>query len=222
MYEFIMIPRSLIYNCELSEKRVLAYSSILFSGWDGKNIEELVKYSRFSTRRDSGSILYQYRELIYQFIKNQYFENKNSIIRCIRQSDCFGIIYYNEFQKILQARDDGIQNGRRINHSNVLLLLAHIRLCMIRQPNTPLFYSNLLNRISNSVGISVRNITKSLKVLEELNIIHNEELPRYKDSNGHWHSNVRIFVNMETEDCNYNWQEEVACGIRWIMSSQID
>lgn len=222
MQEFVMVPRSLIYNCELNEKRVLAYSSILFSGWGGENIEELVSYSRFSTRRDAGGILYQYRELVHQFIQNQYFEKRKSGMEYIKQQDCFGIIYYNEFQKILQARDDSVRSGRRINHSHILLLLSHIRLCMIRQQGMPQFYSNLLSRISNSIGMSVRNITKSLKVLEELNIIHSEELPRYKDSNGHWHSNVKIFVNMKIYDCDCNWQNEVARGIRYIMASQID
>lgn len=222
MQEFVMIPRSLIYNCELNEKRVLAYSSILFSGWGGKNIEELVAYSKFSTRRDAGGILYQYKELVYQFIKNQYFENKKSGMKYIKQQDCFGIIYYNEFQRILQAREDSVRSGRRMNHSHILLLLSHIRLCMIRQPCMPLFYSNLLSRISDGIGMSVRNITKSLKVLEELNIIHSEELPRYKDSNGQWHSNVKIFVNMKIEERDYNWQDEVARGIRCIMANQID
>ena len=122
----------------------------------------------------------------------------------------------------VQAREDSVRSGRRMNHSHVLLLLSHIRLCMIRQPDMPLFYSNLLSRISDSIGMSVRNITKSLKILEELNIIHSEELPRYKDSNGQWHSNVKIFVNMKIEECDYNWQDEVARGIRCIMASQID
>lgn len=222
MQEFIMIPRSIINNCELNEKRVLAYSSILFSGWGGENIEELVAYSRFSTRRDAGSILHQYRELVYHFIQNQYFRKLNSGMQYIKQQDCFGIIYYDEFQKILQARERSILSRQRINHSHILLLLSHIRLCMIRQPDMPLFYSNLLCRISDNIGMSVRNITKSLKVLEELNIIHSEELPRYKDNKGRWHSNVKIFVNMDIEECAYDWQDEVSRGIRYIMASQID
>ena len=222
MREFVMVPRSLIYNIKLNEKRVLAYSSILFSEWGGENIEELVSYSRFSTRRHFDGVVSQYQDLVHQFIEKNYFKKGKSHLIYVKQPDSFGIIYYDEFQRILQAKDAGVQNGQRINHSHILLLLSHIRLCMIRQPGKPLFYSNLLNRISNSTGLSVRSITKSLKILEELNIIHSEELPRYKDSDGQWHSNVKIFVNIQDKDANYNWQDEVVRGIKYIMINQMD
>lgn len=223
MQEFIMVPRSLIYNCELGEKRVLAYSSILFSGWGGKNIEELVSYSKFSTRRDTGCIIYQYRHLINQLINNKYLKKGASQLEYIKQQESFGIIYYDEFHKILKAREASINSGQRMNHSHILLLLSHIRLCMIRHPKMPQYYSNLLSRISISIGISVRNISKCLKILEQLEIIHSEELPRYKDSNGHWHSNVKIFVDMKKQGNSfYDWQDAVARGIRCIMASQIE
>lgn len=223
MQEFIMVPRSLIYNCELGEKRVLAYSSILFSGWDGKNIKELVSYSKFSTRRDAGGILCQYRNLVNKLVNNQYLKNGISRLEYIKQQESFGIIYYDEFHKILEVREASIHSGQRMNHSHILLLLSHIRLCMIRHPKIPQYYSNLLSRISMSIGISVRNISKCLKILEQLEIIHSEELPRYKDNNGHWHSNVKIFVDMKNHDSSfYDWQDVVARGIRCIMESQIE
>lgn len=57
--------------------------------------------------------------------------------------------------------------------------------------------------------LSVRSISAGLRVLEQLNIIHSKELPRYKDKEGHWHANIRLFVNMEhrgKSDVQYGWQ----------------
>ena len=64
-----------------------------------------------------------------------------------------------------------------------------------------------------------------LKILEELSIIHSEELPRYKDKNNNWHSNVKVFVNMKpliNNDTNYDWRNEVAIAIDNIICSQRD
>lgn len=223
MQDFIMIPRSLIYNRDLGDKRVLVYSSIVFSRWSGKDIGELITYSKHSISRKADSIMQQYEGLVDSLISEHYFKKNKYSLKPIQKNDCFGIIYYAEFNSILNYRVESMQYGHRINHAHLLLLLAHIRLCTIRQPGVPLFYSNLLSRISESIGISVRNISKCLKILEELNIIHGEELPRYKDNKNHWHSNVRIFIDMKKNGTDmYDWQKELLNGIRYIMTSQID
>lgn len=219
MQSFIKIPYSLIYNRAMGDKRVLAYSSIIFSRWAGDNIENLVQYSGFCARRDSGGVLQQYKVLTQELIENNYFKISNSGLMHITKDERYGIIYFSEFKLILHSREREVAGGgRRINHSHLLLLLAHIRLCMIRKHGLPQFYSNLLIRISESIGLSVRTISKCLKILEELNIIHSEELPRYKDNKGCWHSNVKIFVNM----ASHNWQAETSRGIRYILASQIE
>lgn len=220
---FIMIPKNIIHNRDYGDKRILIYLSIIFSEWNGNNINQLLSYSLFSERRHRNSVAHQHEETIKCFLADHYFKKNLNNLKLIKQNDCFGIIYHSEFQSILKARENSIMSGKRLNHSSVLLLLAHIRLYMLRQPGLPLFYSNLLNRISQSTGLSVRNISKYLKVLEELEIIHSEELPRYKDNKNHWHSNVKIFVNMKLHgNLDYDWQSETSNGIRYIMASQID
>ena len=216
MREFIMIPYSLIQDQAMGSKRIIVYSSILFSGWTGKNFEELVRYSHYSTCRDKSGTLNQFRGVVSQLIEENYLSNKGGGIVYIKRDESFGIIYYSEFQRIMQEREYQLKHGKRINHANLLLLLSHIRLNMINRE----YYSNLLIRISESIGLSVRSISSGLKILEKLNIIHNEELPRYKDNDGRWHSNVRIFVNMECQgssDVLYDWQPEVSNGIRCIL-----
>lgn len=223
MKEFITIPRSLILDRGLGDKRVIVYSSILFSGWPGDRVEDLVHYSRYSTCRDKSGVLNQYKSIIDQLVSKDYFFYDDRGIVYIKPNDSFGIIYYSEFQRILREREKSQKTGCRMNHAHLLLLLAHIRLNMIHKAGVPEMYSNLLVRISKSTGLSVRSISAGLKILEELNIIHNEELPRYKDEEGHWHSNVRIFVNMEPgwiSDAQRDWQGEARRGISYILTSQ--
>lgn len=223
MDEFIIIPRSIIHNKSIGDKRILIYSSIFFSGWSGKNFNELVQYSHYSACRDKGSVLNQYKNVVSHLMDNNYLSVGYGGMVYNKKEEGFGIIYYSEFQRIMQERQHSLSQGKRINHAHLLLLLAHIRLCMIHKSKTPEIYSNLLIRISESIGLSVRSISSCLKTLEKLNIIHNEELPRYKDDDGYWHSNVRIFVNMELRgkpDINYDWCQEVVAGVQYIIANQ--
>lgn len=208
--KIIKVPRSLIHNLSLNEKRVVAFASIIASDWSGADYESLTKYSLYSGFRGKDGVINQYKELVRNFLDAGYFTESDGGIIYIDHEEQFGIIYYNEFQRILQLRTEYKENGHRLNHANILLLLSYIRLYMNYQKGKPVYYSNLLIRISKNIGLSVRSISSCLKVLEELCIIHNEELPRYKDNNGSWHSNVRIFVNMKLfGTISYNWQHEV-------------
>lgn len=218
--KIIKVPRSLIHNLSLNEKRVVAFASIIASNWSGVNYKSLTKYSLYSGFRGKDGVINQYKELVRSFFDSGYFTESDDGIIYIDQEEQFGIIYYSEFQKILQLRTEYQANGRRLNHAHVLLLLSYIRLYMNYQKGKPVYYSNLLIRISENTGLSVRSISSCLKVLEELNIIHNEELPRYKDNDGGWHSNVRIFVNMKLfGTISYNWQHEVLKSARLLKAN---
>lgn len=221
--KIIKVPRSLIHNLSLNEKRVVAFASIIVSGWSGADYESLAKYSLYSGFRGKDGVINQYKELVRSFLDAGYFTESDGGIIYIDQKEHFGLIYYSEFQKILQLRTKYKADGRRLNHAHVLLLLSYIRLYMNYQKGKPVYYSNLLIRISENTGLSVRSISSCLKVLEELSIIHNEELPRYKDNDGGWHSNVRIFVNMKLfGTISYDWQREVLRSAKQIRAAQVD
>lgn len=221
--KIIKVPRSLIHNLSLNEKRVVAFASIITSDWSGENYESLVKYSLYSGFRGKDGVINQYKELVRSFFDAGYFTESNGGIIYIDQDEQFGIIYYSEFQKILQLRTQCKTNGQRLNHAHVLLLLSYIRLYMNYQKGKPVYYSNLLIRISENIGLSVRSISSCLKILEELGIIHNEELPRYKDKDGGWHSNVRIFVNMKLYGIiSYDWHREALRSARLLRANQVD
>lgn len=221
--KIIKIPRSLILNRSLNEKRIVAFVSIIVSDWSGSDYNALATYSLYSGFRGKDGVINQYNELVRSFLDAGYFKKVDGGMFYIDQEEQFGIIYYSEFQKILQLRSESKDNGRRLNHAHVLLLLSYLRLYMNYQSGKPVYYSNLLIRISENTGLSVRSISSCLKVLEELEIIHNEELPRYKDDDGGWHSNVRIFVNMKRfGNISYDWRHEVQRSARQIRTNQVD
>lgn len=219
--KIIKIPRSLIHNLSLNKKRVVAFAAIIASNWSGTDYESLVKYSLYSGFRGKDGVINQFKELVRSFFDAGYFTKSDRGIIYIDQEEQFAIVYYSEFQKILQLRTKCKTDGHRLNHAHVLLLLSYIRLYMNYKKGKPVYYSNLLIRISKNTGLSVRSISSCLKILEELDIIHNEELPRYKDDNGGWHSNVRIFVNMKLYGTiSYDWHREVLRSVKLLRTNQ--
>ena len=233
--EFVKVPRNLIYDKGLSDKRILAYTSILFHNWESKkcDVQELALYCGYSLSRKNSDADLQFLNLFKELSLERYIlidnlAGKTFTFSCKSPTKSFGIIYSSEFTKILEYRNKQKGNGRRVNHAHLLLLLSYIRLNMQKIKNKPVMHFSLLKTIAENINLSVRSITSALKILEELQIIHSEELPRYKDVNGNWHSNVKVFVNMkycsffETINTNYDWKNETERSISFIISNQRD
>jgi len=232
--DFIRIPRSLIYDKELGDKRIVVYSSMLFTCWDSKkcNINKLIDDCCYARGRVLNGVEYQFKEIIKCFNEKNYISidkkpSDSFSFQIESPKNSFGVIYEFEYRKILNYRIIAKKDSRRINHAHLLLLLSYIRLNMDKQIGKPVMHFSMIGIISKNIGISVRSIATALRILEELSIIHSEELPRYKDKNGNWHSNVRIFINMEqcsliATNTNYDWQEETVRAINEILRSQRD
>lgn len=228
--EFVRVPRKLIYDTGLGDKRIIAYSSILFHNWDLKecNVTKLITQCGYCNDRHLGAAQKTFMDLFMQFEKLGFFEihnlHKNTFTFFSKSpKNRFGIIYEYEYKAILDYRIQKQKEGNRINHARILLLLSYIRLNMERQPGKPVVHFSMLTTISKNIGIPVRSISSALAVLEELLIIHYEALPRYKDEFGNWHTNVKVFVNIRNEtNADYNWQAEVKCAIHNILASQKD
>lgn len=224
MSQYVMIPRGIIDNKQLGNKRAIIYASIFFSGLHPLKTKELVEYSRFSTCRDKTGVLNQYKAAIDNLYSFGFLGDDGDGFY-IKPEDGFGMIYAEEFQKILSERDRLSLAGKRMNHANVILLLAYVRSRMIKRTGIPKFYSDLLSRIAENTGLSTRSVSAGLDVLEQLNIIHHEELPRYQSKNGFWHSNVRIFVDMESHDQSISpldWEAETKRGIKYILNRKMN
>lgn len=230
--KFIKIPRKLIYDKELGEKRILVYSSILFTCWSKKqcNIEKLIDNCDYTRKRMAYGVEQQFRDMINSFAEKEYISLKSPWINTFSfyiqaPKNSFGIISKFEYEQIFNYRIAAKSYNKRINHAHLLLLLSYIRLNMDKRPGKPIMHFSMLKIISDNIGISVRSVTAALKILEELLIIHSEELPRYKDKNNNWHSNVKVFVNMKlpvNNNTNYDWRNEVAIAINNIICSQRD
>lgn len=220
IYKFIKVPRSIILNKSFGDKRVILFSSILFSNWNGIKYIDIVNYSQYSEFRGKSGVINQFKNLTTQFIDCGYLKFSNNHIYKNDINEQFGILYFNEFEKILELHAKYKKQGKRLNHAAILLLLVYIRLFMKKETKC---YSDLLIRISNNIGLSVRSISSSIKFLEQLGIIHSEELPRYKTKDGCWHSNVRIFIDMKENGITaYNWEKEMTKSIWRIQTNFID
>lgn len=220
----VRVPRGLIEDKSLGDKRVLVYASISFSRWNG-NMNELASSCGYSVDRHNGAMNQQIASIVHALTEYGYAAMHSKTYSLVRHGECFGMIYKDEYEKIMNARKLERERGHRMNHAHALLLLSCIRCYMLKTKGKPRIYSNLLVRISENIGLSVRSISGCIRLLEDLDIIHSEELPRYK-SNGSWHSNVHIFVNRQdhspaSSPCTYDWQNETKRGINMILASQM-
>lgn len=207
--EFVKVPRNLIYNVELGDKRVIAYLAVLFSDWNGKKVSDLTSYSLYSSFRGTNGVISNFKALISNYLSVGLLIKTERGGFITQSCDRFGMIYKSEFDRILQHRKERVQAGKRVNHAHLLLLLAYIRSELHYAQGQPCFYSNLITRMSEVIGLSIRSISFGLKILEQLEIIHSEELARYQTKDGAWHSNVRIMVNMKINgNEKYDWKDE--------------
>jgi len=224
--EHVIVPRKLIEDKSLGDKRVLFYLSISLSHWNGNSIDELIRFCGYSAKdKHMNSPRCQLIQAVEDFSSKGYMERSGHCPQLLRPDDRYGKIYVQEFQRIMDSRRIKSASTMRFNHAHLLLTLAYIRCHMLPHVGAPRIYSNLIIRIADYIGISERSVANCARALEQLDILHSEELPRYQDGNGHWHSNVRIFVDKQIyskTNHTYDWQNETQRGIRMILTNQID
>lgn len=206
MKRYIMIPRELVYDNHLGDKRVLIYAAIYFSNWDGKDISALAACAGYSRSRGNSKLIQQIGMLVSSFISEGYYSPGMDYIK---RKGRYCKITKAEFSKIMKLRNDEMLLGKKINHACIILLLSYIRVNMIYKAGVPEMYSDLICRMSNQIDMSSRSISSVLNSLQKLQIIYNEQLPRYKDSDGGWHSNVTIFLNYKSGGKDQSIEERI-------------
>lgn len=221
--EYVKIPRKLIYDTSLDDKRVLLYSALLFHCWDERkcDLSELSSYCGFCVDRHSNTTEKTFKSLINSFHSIKLITVKwlsKNVFTFFSQppTNSYGVIYKAELEQLMLYRKKQKDNNIRINHSHLVLLLSYIRLNMDRQPGVPMMHFSLIKTISENTGMSTRSISYGLKLLKELSIIYYEELPRFRDEDGNWHTNVKVFVNAQNVnniigyDCHYEIKRAIA------------
>lgn len=211
MPNYVKIPREIIYDKNLGDKRVIIFSYLCsrraLDDTVAFSISELCHWSHLKPNYHDGKINHKYLEVLELLSHYGYFddypdfqklakEKKNSTdyynikvnIHKFDIPDNFGIIYFDELYKILNFKEE-LENDdidlTRMSSAYILLLLSYLRVNMNRNPDKPLCCYRLYQKISEDIGLSERYISRIVEILDVMNIIKHKESKRirYKKDN---------------------------------------
>lgn len=234
----VKIPRELIYNKSLTDKRVAIYSyCTLHSGISNScytSCSTIISWCGMKMDRHPGSTNDKFSETLKLMQDSGYisnfsqdtFKNAYTIIEMMINREKF--FPTSKFAVITQEEIDLIRNAkfssRKINAPILLLVLSYVRSNIIKrtEENTvetqPECFYRYINTIEQELGISSTFILLALNELKSLNIIKHKQLPKYKVA-GKWKNNVTLFVNATGEE-GYNYEEELKYGERMVNRSK--
>ena len=183
MPNYVKIPREIIYNKELGDKRVIIFSYLCsrraLDDTVAFSISELCHWSHLKPNYHDGKINHKYLEVLELLSHYEYFksypdfeklakEKKNSTdyynIQINTEKfdipDNFGIIYFDELEKILNFKeelkgvkvDDEEIDLLRMSSAYILLLLSYLRVNMNRNTDKPLCCYRLYQKITEDIG----------------------------------------------------------------------
>ena len=214
MPNYVKIPREIIYNKDIGDKRIIIFSYLCsrraLDDTVAFSISELCHWSHLKPNYHDGKINQKYLEVLESLSHYGYFidypdfhklsnEKKNSTdyynislyIQKFDTLDSFGIIYFDELDRILNFKEelkDTDIDLLRMSSAYILLLLSYLRVNMNRNPDKPLCCYRLYQKISEDIGLSERYISRIVEILDVMNIIKWQEgkRKRYKKSNGEY------------------------------------
>lgn len=225
MPNYVKIPRQIVYDTSLSDKRVVIFSYLCarraLDDTVAFSTTELCHWSNMKPNYRDGKINQKYYDVLFSLSQQDYFishpdfnklsmEKTNSskfqIIQLnIEKFDVangFGIIYFDELQAILnfkeRLKDSGI-DLYRMSSSYILLLLSYLRVNMNRDPDKPQCCYRLYKTISSDIGLSERYISRAVDILQALNIVNCRECNRTRyvkdDGTIGFYTNFKIFAD---------------------------
>ena len=185
---YVKIPREIIYDKDLSSKRVIIFSYLCarrsLDDTVAFSTTELCHWSKLKPNYRDGKINQKYYEVLLLLSYYGYFiecpdfekslkEKTNSVkyqqlklnIEKFDVPDKFGIIYF---------------DTARISSAYILLVLSYIRVNMNRMNSKPLCCYRYFKTISEDIGLSERYIGRIVDILEELKIIKCQPMKREK------------------------------------------
>lgn len=211
MPNYVKIPREIIYNKDIGNKRVIIFSYLCsrrsLDDTVAFSISELCHWSHLKPNYHDGKINHKYLEVLEILSRYEYFEScpdfdklaqekKNSTdyynIKINTEKfdipDNFGIIYFDELEKILNFKEElkGVKVNdeeidlTRMSSAYILLLLSYLRVNMNRNPDKPLCCYRLYQKITEDIGLSERYISRIVEILDAMNIIKFQEGKRIR------------------------------------------
>ncbi len=254
MPNYVKIPREIIYNKELGNKRVIVFSYLCsrrsLDDTVAFSISELCHWSYLKPNYHDGKINHKYLEVLELLSHYRYFESYPNFDKLAKEKknstdyynikintekfdipDNFGIIYFDELEKILNFKKElkGVKvNGEEINvirisSAYILLLLSYLRVNMNRNPDKPLCCYRLYQKIKDDIGLSERYISRIVKILDIMKIIKFKEGKRirYKKEENKYGflTTSKVFVDYrhfskdnngnQIIDNDYNYETEI-------------
>ena len=249
MPNYVKMPREIIYNKDIGDKRVIIFSYLCsrraLDDTVAFSISELCHWSYLKPNYHDGKINHKYLEVLELLSHHGYFidcpnfqklakEKKNSTdyyniklnIEKFDIPDGFGIVYFDELDKILNFKEelkDKDIDLSRMSSAYILLLLSYLRVNMNRNSDKPLCCYRLYQKITEDIGLSERYISRIVEILDVMDIIKYQEgkRNRYKKGNGEYgfvtspkvFADYRKFIKDEHGnsqlDENYNYKVEI-------------
>lgn len=211
MPNYVKIPREIIYDKDIGDKRAIIFSYLCsrraLDDTVAFSISELCHWSHLKPNYHDGKINQKYLEVLELLSHYGYFEScpdfeklakekKNSTdyynIKIYTEKfdipDNFGIIYFDELEKILnfkeELKDVKINNDEidltRMSSAYILLLLSYLRVNMNRNTDKPLCCYRLYQKITEDIGLSERYISRIVEMLDVMNIVKSQEGKRLR------------------------------------------
>lgn len=211
MPNYVKIPREIIYNKELGDKRVIIFSYLCsrraLDDTVAFSISELCHWSHLKPNYHDGKINHKYLEMLELLSHYGYFESCPNFEKLAKEKknstdyynikistekfdipDNFGIIYFDELEKILNFKEelkDIKVNGEiidvtRMSSAYILLLLSYLRVNINRNPAKPLCCYRLYQKITDDIGLSERYISRIVEMLDVMDLIKFQEGKRIR------------------------------------------
>lgn len=241
---FIIIPKEVIVNNSIDDKRILVFIYLAIMKTRNEkcyiSCNHMINWFGYKPNINKGRINDKFKLVLKSLINIGYIKEmdietefkSNYLIElslnefAFKPTNNFTIIHLNEINSIKQYMST--INDKDISLSKVLIIFTYLRSKIYRR-KTPkdkypeCFYSNY-QVIADDLGVSRQTISKAVSILDELNIIHSEQMSTIKDADGNWKKGVTIFVDKYRYhytgllDDKYDYMREV----KWCKSKLIN
>lgn len=221
---YVKIPREIVYDKDLSSKRAIIFSYLCarrsLDDTVAFSTTELCHWSKLKPNYRDGKINQKYYEVLLLLSHYGYFESCPDFEKCLEENtnsvkyqqvqlniekfdvpDNFGIIYFDELEKILNFKEKLEGKGidlARMSSAYILLLLSYIRVNLNRIEDKPLCCYRYFKTISEDIGLSERYIGRIVDILEELKIVKCQPMKResyIKDGEKRFLTTPKVFAD---------------------------
>lgn len=221
----LKVPSAIILNNQLGKKRVmftLAIQTLIKQGTVQTSFKEFASICGYKPNRHKNKINNEVKSFLTNldgtYIKDLVIASGSiyfTTLPLFNNPLTYAVVYSNEFESV-------INNTRTITKAFALLLLSYIRMNTYNSS-----YFDRMDNITEKIPVlDYRSLKRSIRLLEELDIISASQMARYKDCNNKWHSGFTIFVNKHryikgVDDDKYIYEVEMMKAKQSIRNYQI-